>query len=232
LPDGCFQTKNPNLGKFWRVLEWKMLVYFMAIWNILPSFGIFYDHLEYCTIIWYILRPFGNVVVICYIFPHFGTYNVSRKIWQPWSEWVDWLQVKGKPVFCNRFNYFEQLQGCQMLHFQTKNPNLGTFWWVLQWKMLEYFIFIRYILQQFGIFYGHLVYFLVICNVFQFWHVSSKKDLATLSSCHCHVWKCDMCWKYGKFKNECFAKKDQTSSTSKSAHSPVWLSCKNVNFCY
>jgi hypothetical protein len=28
---GCrmayFQTKNPNLGKFWRVLEWKMLVY-------------------------------------------------------------------------------------------------------------------------------------------------------------------------------------------------------------
>jgi hypothetical protein len=26
----CFQTKNPNLGKFWRVLQWKMLVYFMA----------------------------------------------------------------------------------------------------------------------------------------------------------------------------------------------------------
>jgi hypothetical protein len=31
----CFQTKNPNLGKFWRALEWKMLKYFMAIWNIL-----------------------------------------------------------------------------------------------------------------------------------------------------------------------------------------------------
>jgi hypothetical protein len=41
----CFQTKNPNLGKFWRAFEWKMLVYFMAVWNILRSFGIFYGHL-------------------------------------------------------------------------------------------------------------------------------------------------------------------------------------------
>jgi hypothetical protein len=33
--EGCqmayFQTKNPNVGKFWRALKWKMLVYFMAI---------------------------------------------------------------------------------------------------------------------------------------------------------------------------------------------------------
>jgi hypothetical protein len=28
----CFQTKNPNLGKFWRAME---------------NLGIFYDHLEY-----------------------------------------------------------------------------------------------------------------------------------------------------------------------------------------
>jgi hypothetical protein len=41
----CFQTKNPNLGKFLRVLEWKMLVYFMAIRNILQSFGVFYGQL-------------------------------------------------------------------------------------------------------------------------------------------------------------------------------------------
>jgi hypothetical protein len=40
----CFQTKNPNLGKFWRALDWKLLIYFMAIWNILWRFGIFYDH--------------------------------------------------------------------------------------------------------------------------------------------------------------------------------------------
>jgi hypothetical protein len=33
LPDGFFQTKNPNLGKCWRALDWKNL-YFIAIWNI------------------------------------------------------------------------------------------------------------------------------------------------------------------------------------------------------
>jgi hypothetical protein len=32
-----FLTKNPNLGKFWRAWEWKMLVYFIA-------FGIFDGH--------------------------------------------------------------------------------------------------------------------------------------------------------------------------------------------
>jgi hypothetical protein len=55
-----YQTKETNLGKFWRVLEWKMLVYFIVIRNILRSFGI--------CILW----PFGNVVVIWYIFLRFG----------------------------------------------------------------------------------------------------------------------------------------------------------------
>jgi hypothetical protein len=27
----CFQSKNPNLGRFWSALGWKMLVYFMVI---------------------------------------------------------------------------------------------------------------------------------------------------------------------------------------------------------
>jgi hypothetical protein len=53
---GCqmvyFQTKTPNLGKFWRALEWKMMVYFIVIWNILRSFGIFYGHLVYFMAIW------------------------------------------------------------------------------------------------------------------------------------------------------------------------------------
>jgi hypothetical protein len=31
-------------------------------------------------------------------------------------------------------------QGCQMARFQTKNPNLGKFGIVLQWKMLVYFM--------------------------------------------------------------------------------------------
>jgi hypothetical protein len=65
-----FKPRNRNLGKFCRALDWKMLVYFKIIWNILRSFGIFYG-------------PFCNVVVIWYIyFPSFW-YIVSRKIWQP-----------------------------------------------------------------------------------------------------------------------------------------------------
>jgi hypothetical protein len=51
-------------------------------------------------------------------------------------------------------------QGCQMvLYCQTKNPNLGKFWRVLQWKMSVYFMVICHILWTVGIFHGYLVYF-------------------------------------------------------------------------
>jgi hypothetical protein len=43
-----FKPKNPNLGKFGRVLRWKMLIYFMSIWSILRPFGIGYGILV-CT---------------------------------------------------------------------------------------------------------------------------------------------------------------------------------------
>jgi hypothetical protein len=67
----CFQTKNPSLGKFWRALDWKMLIYFTAIWNILQAFGTFYDHSVHFVFIWYIFgfwyhvprksgKPFGG----------------------------------------------------------------------------------------------------------------------------------------------------------------------------
>jgi hypothetical protein len=55
----CFQTKNPNLGKFWGALQWKILVYFMTIWPILRPLEIFYSHLEYFVVIWYISPRFG-----------------------------------------------------------------------------------------------------------------------------------------------------------------------------
>jgi hypothetical protein len=55
----CFQTKNINLGKFLGVLQWKILVYFMAIWYILWPFEIFYGHLVYFVVIWYISSRFG-----------------------------------------------------------------------------------------------------------------------------------------------------------------------------
>jgi hypothetical protein len=49
-----FQTKHPNLGKFYRVLQWKMLLYFMTVGSI--------------------LRPLVYFVAICYILWLFGRY--------------------------------------------------------------------------------------------------------------------------------------------------------------
>jgi hypothetical protein len=46
-------------------------------------------------------------------------------------------------------NFLRQKLGCQMAYFKTKNPNLGKFGRDLQWS----------ILWSFGVFYGHLVYF-------------------------------------------------------------------------
>jgi hypothetical protein len=68
LDQGCqmvyFQTKNTKLGKFWRPLDWKMLIYFMVIWNILQTFGIFYRHLGYFMTIKYILCSFGTFLLV------------------------------------------------------------------------------------------------------------------------------------------------------------------------
>jgi hypothetical protein len=47
-----FQTKNPNLGKFRRFLQLKMLEYFIAIWYISRP-------LVYFMAIWYIFLRFG-----------------------------------------------------------------------------------------------------------------------------------------------------------------------------
>jgi hypothetical protein len=87
-----FQTKNPNLGKFGRVLQLNVLVYLMAIWYILWTFGIFYGHLVYFMDIWYILWAFGifyehlvYFVLIWSIFSCFGMFyreksgNTGRK---------------------------------------------------------------------------------------------------------------------------------------------------------
>jgi hypothetical protein len=55
----CFQTKNRNLGKFWMVLLWKILLYFVTTWSILQPLEIFYGHLVYFVVIWYISPRFG-----------------------------------------------------------------------------------------------------------------------------------------------------------------------------
>jgi hypothetical protein len=67
---GCqmvwFPTKNPNLGKFWRVLHWKMMVCFM-------------DTTVFCYILWTFDTVRGNLVYFSLFW-----FFVPRKIWQPW----------------------------------------------------------------------------------------------------------------------------------------------------
>jgi hypothetical protein len=58
VPDS-FQTKNPNLDKFWGDFQRKILVYCMTIWSILRQLKIFYDHLIYFAVIPYISPRFG-----------------------------------------------------------------------------------------------------------------------------------------------------------------------------
>jgi hypothetical protein len=58
-----FQTKNPNLGKFWRALDGKMLIYFMAIWKLLQTFGIFYDHLVHTCCVQFV--HFSGLGIMC-----------------------------------------------------------------------------------------------------------------------------------------------------------------------
>jgi hypothetical protein len=53
-----FQTKDPNLGKFGRVLQWNMLIYYIVIWSILWPFYIFDGHVLYFMVIYYISPRF------------------------------------------------------------------------------------------------------------------------------------------------------------------------------
>jgi hypothetical protein len=72
-------------------------------------------------------------------------------------------------------NVYDRKQGCQMAHFQTKNPNYGKIWRALYWKILSTF-------------YGHLeynsnfIYFMAIWSFSgnllsfpQFWYILSIK---------------------------------------------------------
>jgi uncharacterized protein HemY len=64
------------LGKFWRAQEWKMLIYYLALWNILQTFEIFYDHLVHFVFIWYIFS------------------GLLRTIWQPCTNAYSFRSVR------------------------------------------------------------------------------------------------------------------------------------------
>jgi hypothetical protein len=61
----------------------------------------------------------------------------------------------------NSFPQAPYTQGCQMVYYHSKNPNLGVNYWVYR-----YFITISNILRPFGVLYGNLVWFVVIWYIF------------------------------------------------------------------
>jgi hypothetical protein len=63
---------------------------------------------------------------------------------------------------------------CQMVYFLTKNPNLGKVWMVLQ-------SILQSILRPNGIFYGHLVHFVIIWYIIPILVCCTDKNLATLN---------------------------------------------------
>jgi hypothetical protein len=77
--------------------------------------------------------------------------------------------------------YIPRDKGCQMAYFKTKNPNLGSFWEGLAMKNVGIGI-----LCPFGLFFcnlvyfGHLVYFMVIWYISPLLVCCTKKNLATL----------------------------------------------------
>jgi hypothetical protein len=87
------------------------------------------------------------------------------------------------PESCWIISFFPfQQQGCQMAHYLTKNPNLGKFWRVLEWKIVVHFMGIGNILRQFGIFYGHMVMLWYFGIFSPLWYIVSRKIWQTCST--------------------------------------------------
>jgi hypothetical protein len=109
LPDGIFKPKIPvwvNFGVSCNERCYGELFYFTAFSYILSQFIIFCGYLG-------IFSPF--------------LYVVPRKIWQPWP-----TLLCAKRAFSTVGKYIPTYvgthrQGCQMVHFHTKNPMLPMF---------------------------------------------------------------------------------------------------------
>jgi hypothetical protein len=108
-----FQTKNPNLGKFWRVLQWKM----------------FYGHLVYFTAILYILCTYFVVTYLVYFVAIF-VYLICGDLVYFVSLFCGYL-VYFVSLFCGYLVYFPILVCCSMKiwqpYCQPRWPELANF---------------------------------------------------------------------------------------------------------
>jgi hypothetical protein len=90
-----FQTKNPDLGKFWRVLQWKLLEYNTTIWSIFRILRVFvYVHFEHFMVLWYFFPDLvcctkKNLAAL-HIFPSSSsTQHLSEMLQSGWPDWAN-----------------------------------------------------------------------------------------------------------------------------------------------
>jgi hypothetical protein len=119
-------------------------------------------------------------------FTHPGRSSSSRSWrWGGWwttSSWSSWSRASRRPR-CHTFTpkrifttYIvassqDPEQGCQMAHFQTKSPNLGKFWRLLQCIFCDHLVYFTAIRYR---------YFMVIWYIFPVLQCRTKKNLAAL----------------------------------------------------
>jgi hypothetical protein len=96
----CFQTKNPNLGQFWRVLKWRILEHFRTILSILRPLEIFYGQFVYIC---------GHLVY----FPRFGILY-QEKSGNP--AWDGFCIIYPRTVWMKYSTFFYVLQKTLCLH--------------------------------------------------------------------------------------------------------------------
>jgi hypothetical protein len=99
---------------FWRALEWKMLVYFMAISNISQPFDISYGHLVHFVVNWYTLWSIGT---FCGQLVHFV---------------VNWYILWSIGTFCGQLVHF-----VVNWYILRSNGIFFTFWYVVQRKIWQ-----------------------------------------------------------------------------------------------
>jgi hypothetical protein len=77
------------------------------------------------------------------------------------------------------------MQGCQILHFQARNPNLGKFGRVFQWKMLIFYSHLVYF-SRFGMLYQENLATLVRSRLYKF-QVFLERPQFRKMSLHCSI---------------------------------------------
>jgi hypothetical protein len=124
LPDSFFSNQKskfgqiledlrfPNLGKYWRTLDWKMFIYvFYGYLEYLRTFGIFYDHLvQLCS-----FGTFFSVLVSC-----------TKKNLATLTQWMNVGRCKKLWRGCTigKFGLLFCLPTCQV--FLQKDPKMAS----------------------------------------------------------------------------------------------------------